>query len=106
MPTWQHKSPYIVGSILQEVAVDIIEDSCEDLSDTLLEIKLLYQQDRIRKYRLETYQLPHNARRGRACTVGVRGMHAQGESLWKEWQENGLTAVDTDEYLNNKLETL
>ena len=30
----------IVGSILQEVAVDIIEDSCEAYSDTLLKIKL------------------------------------------------------------------
>ena len=31
----------IVGSILQEVTVDIIEDSCDDFLDTLLEIKLL-----------------------------------------------------------------
>ena len=43
----------IVGSILQEFAVDIIEDSCEDFSDTLLKIKLLYQQGRIRKDRIE-----------------------------------------------------
>ena len=56
----------IVGSILQEVAVDIIEDSCEDFSDTLVKIKSLYQQGRTRKYRIELYQLPHNARRGRA----------------------------------------
>ena len=93
----------IVGSILQEVAVDIIEDSCDNFSDTLLKIKLLYQQGKIRKDRIEPYQLPHNARRGQTRTVG--GTHTQGESLWKEWQESGLTAVDTDDYLNNKLET-
>ena len=75
-------NPAVVGSILQEVAVDIIEDSCEDFSDTLLKIKLLYQQGRIRKYRFKPSQLPHNARRGRARTVG--GAHAQEESLWKD----------------------
>ena len=69
----------IARSILQEVDVDIIEDSCREFSDTLLEIKLLYQQGRIRKYRCEPYQLPHNARRGRARTAGRT--HAQGESL-------------------------
>ena len=54
----------IVGFILQEVDVDIIEDSCEEFSDTLLKIKLLYQQGRIRKYKFEPYQIPYNARRG------------------------------------------
>ena len=43
----------IVGFILQEVAVDIIGDSCEASLDALLEIKLLYQRGRIRKHRLE-----------------------------------------------------
>ena len=92
----------IVGSILQEVELDIIEDSCKEFSDTLCEIKLLYQQDMIRKYRFEPYELPHNTRRGRPRTVG--GAHTQGESLWNDWKEHGLILVDTDEYLNNKLE--
>ena len=85
----------IVGSILQEVAVDIIENSCREFSNTLLKIKLLYQQGRIRKYRIEPYQLPHNARRDRERTAG--GAHAQGESLWNDWQERGFIVVDTDE---------
>ena len=84
--------------------MDIIEDSYEEFSDTLLEIKLLYQQSRIRKYRGEPCQLPHNARRGKARTAG--GAQAQGESLLNDWQERGMILVDADEYLNNRLEHL
>ena len=75
----------IVRLIRQEVAADIIQDSCEACSDIMLEIKLLYQQARIRKHRLESYQHPHNIRRGRARTSG--GTQEKGELPWREWQK-------------------
>ena len=45
----------ITGLILQEVTVDVIQENCQAFLDILLEIKLLYQQDRNRKGRLEPY---------------------------------------------------
>ena len=56
----------MVGYILQEVGPGIIVQNCEAVSYTLLEIKLLYQQRRIRRYRLEPYRPIQNKRKGRS----------------------------------------
>ena len=60
----------IMGFIFQEVSVKIIASNCRVVSDMLLEIKLLHQQGRIGKYRLEPLQPIQNIRRGRERTTG------------------------------------
>ena len=71
----------MVGYILQEVEPSIIVQNCEAVSYTLLEIKLLHQQRRIRRYRLEPYRPIQNNRKGRSRVE--EGSPSQGETLWK-----------------------
>ena len=71
----------MVGYILQEVDSGIIIMNCEAVSYTLLEIKVLYQQRRIRRYRLEPYRPIQNNRKGRSRVE--EGLPSQEETLWK-----------------------
>ena len=71
----------MVEYILQEVDPGIIIQHCEAVSYTLLEIKLLYQQRRIRRYCLEPYKHIQNNRKGRSRVE--EGSPSQGETLWK-----------------------
>lgn len=91
----------MVGYILQEVSVDVIYQHYEAVLPILLEIKLLYQQRRIREYRLEPYRPIQNIRKGQPRISG--GTQSKGEALWKQWQKErlGLSAVDTDNYLDH-----
>ena len=67
--------------ILQEVDPDVIVQHCEAVSYMLLEIKFLYQQRRIRRYRFEPYRPIQNNRKGRPRVE--EGSPSQGETLWK-----------------------
>ena len=84
----------MAGHVLQEVGPDVIVQHCEAVSYMLLEIKLLYQQRRIRRYRFEPYRPIQNNRKG--CLRVEEGSPSQREALWKKWHEKelGLQAVD------------
>ena len=95
----------MLGYIVQEVGPDVIGQCCEAVSYMLLEIKLLYQQRRIRRYRFEPYRPIQNNRKGRPRVE--EGSPSQGEALWKKWHKEGLglPAADENDYLNHWLET-
>ena len=71
----------MVGYILQEVDPSIIIQRYEAVSYTLLKIKLLAQQRRIRRYRYEPYRPIQNNRKVRLQVK--EGLPSQGETLWK-----------------------
>ena len=95
----------MVGYILEEVDPDIIVQHCAAVAYTLLEIKLLYQQHRIRRYRFEPYRPIQNNRKDRFA--GRRRLTLTGRNAVEKWHDEGLgiQAADENEYLNHWLET-
>ena len=91
----------MVGYILQEVEPSLIVQNCEAVSYMLLEIKLLCQQRRIRRYRLEPYRPIQINRKGRPRVE--EDSPSLGETLWKKWHGEGLglQAAAENECLNH-----
>ena len=89
-----------VGFILQEIEADITIQHVRTAKDLCLKVKLMNQRGRIRKYRCEPHHPAHSLRRGRdRSPVASKG---NVETLWRQWKADRLTAVDTNEYLDQE----
>ena len=78
--------------------MNVIQENCNAFLDIMLDIKLLYQQDRIRKYRLK---LTNPSRILGEAGHAPQERRKQRERSYGQSGRKGLPAVDTDEHLGH-----
>ena len=106
--TWSTKEARLAHQIstasfiLQKLEADIIIQHVSAAKDMCLGVKLMYQQGRIRKYRCKSHHPAHSLSRGRGRSPVES--KANIEALCTRWKAEGLTAVDTNEYLDQEMQ--